>query len=695
MAIVEMRKLHLVGMAYDKDAILNALGKTGAAEVTACSQSDYAKPMSADLDELKSYLSTVEAALDALSLQIEAQDKETGKKSDSLKDGFDVTFTEFMSAEALQTQADETVQTVQALVDEKNRLKNELSKISRDIAAAEIYKKLEKPFGYYADTLKTRVRLGTVSASVKDGVLEALEKEELCAAKILAQDNENALILVVAHKSVCAQTDGALAAFGFSEQCYDKAKSGAQVYAELLEKENALKDALRENGRTVYALKSEIKPLKIYCDYLSFTLEKGLLSEKMRKTDKTFILQAYVPTTAEETVKQAILQTSEAVFIEFSDPLDTDEPPTLLKNNRVVDSFEPITNTYSPPNYREFDPNPVMAFFYSLFMGFIIGDWGYGILMALGGGFLWWKNRNRPTGLSRLAGSFAFGGLFALFWGAVFNSFFGMPLLPTTIMPNPQEGKCLFVGIQVPSVLFVAMVVGVIHLCAAYVCKAAQCFFRKQVWDGILDGVIWALFSIGVIILLVGFVEFSPAIDPNYVINLNGSAWVVSFKGADYGLVKIGGILAGGTLLIAVLTAGRKEKFFGKFTKGFATLYGIINYVSDILSYARLYGLMLSGAVIAGIISGYGVDFVTGGNVLLAVLGVVILIVGHAFNLVMNLLGAYIHDARLQYVEFYGKFYEGEGELFAPIGSKRKYIRLTNEQTLQSKPVGTELQTEK
>ena len=130
-------------------------------------------------------------------------------------------------------------------------------------------------------------------------------------------------------------------------------------------------------------------------------------------------------------------------------------------------------------------------------------------------------------------------------------------------------------------------------------------------------------------------------------------------------------------MLIAIVTAGRKEKFFGKFTKGFGTVYGIINYASDILSYARLYGLMLSGAVIASIISGYGVDFITGGNIALAVLGVVILIVGHGFNLVMNLLGAYIHDARLQYVEFYGRFFEGEGELFAPLGSKRKYIYLT------------------
>ena len=102
--------------------------------------------------------------------------------------------------------------------------------------------------------------------------------------------------------------------------------------------------------------------------------------------------------------------------------------------------------------------------------------------------------------------------------------------------------------------------------------------------------------------------------------------------------------------------------------------YGVINYASDILSYARLYGLMLSGAVIAQIVSTYGVQFITGGNAAFIILGVLLMVVGHGFNLAIGLLGAYIHDARLQYVEFYGRFYEGEGELFKPLGSNQKFI---------------------
>ncbi len=205
------------------------------------------------------------------------------------------------------------------------------------------------------------------------------------------------------------------------------------------------------------------------------------------------------------------------------------------------------------------------------------------------------------------------------------------------------------------------MELGIVHLMAGYVCKAIQHMRRGHFWDGIFEGLVWAVFSIGIGVAVAGFVEQAKMPLLTY----------------------IGGGMAGASLLVAMLTAGRKEKFFGKITKGFGAAYGIINYVSDVLSYARLYGLMLSGAVIAEIIAEYTVignattvGFLVSGNPLLIILGVFIFVVGHVFNLAIGLLGAYIHDARLQYVEFFGRFYEGEGELFAPLGSNHKYIKL-------------------
>lgn len=658
MAIAEMRKLNLVAMSYDKDAILNALQRTGAVEITLHKDAEntVVPVFDADAEELRVRLATVEAALFSLCCEVESYEKDLGISSGALKDGFEVTYSEFMSAKEKREEAENAVLRIQSLVDEKNRLIAELAKTVKELRSAEIYKGVERKFSEFHDTLRTRIRLGTTPANLAENAKKALSEIPLCAFEVLNLDGDNALFFVAAHKSITAETDGVLASFAFADCPYKEEINGVELYANLTQTKEKLQRALQANGVALYELKTQIRPLKIYCDYLAFALEKEETSGKLRATERTFLMQAFVPKDAETAVSEALNGLNRAIWFEFSNPTEEDTPPTLLRNNSIVSNFEGITNNYSAPNYREFDPNAVMAFFYSLFMGFIIGDAGYGLLMAVVGGYLWLKNKARPTGLSRLAGAFSIGGVFAIVWGALFNSLFGLTFLPFTVMPNPQTDMWSLAGISVPSVLIIAMELGILQLFVGYVCKAWQEWRRGNILDGICEGVLWALFSVGVGLAILGFVD----------------------EAGIPVLGTVGGITAGVTLLLAMITAGRREKFFGKLAKGFGAAYGVINYASDILSYARLYGLMLSGAVIAQIIGGYGVQFITSGNIAFIVLGVIILLVGHAFNLVMNLLGAYIHDARLQYVEFYGRFFEGDGELFAPLGSNHKYIYLIN-----------------
>lgn len=652
-----MRKLHLVGMSYDKDAILDALHRTGAAQITVHTDIAGTDVPVSDTEALHTELSSLESALAVLSSEVESYEKDRAIKSDILRDGFDVSYSEFMSAGNRRVQVEKIVAEINACTDEKNALRAESVRLDRQMNGLGVYARLQIPFSVFCDTQKTRVRLGVVASSQKDAFQTALDETQACAYQCIAVDNDNALFAVFAHKSVVEEVNATLSAFAFSDCPYKDRQTGEELYQELMIAKKNTERALKENSERTYALRDTIRELKVYSDYLSFLLEKEETVKKLRTTEKTFLLEAYAPEYAEEKVQEELRTVAkEAVYLEFSDPTETDEPPTLLKNNKIVENFEDITNTYSAPNYREFDPNAVMAFFYSLFMGFIIGDAGYGLVMLLGGGYIWWKNRARPTGMSRLAGAFAVGGVFAVIWGLLFNSLFGFPVLGSnnTFMPNPQTDMWSLAGISVPAVLIISMLIGVVQICAGYICSAVQCWRRGEIADGICGGVLWALFSVGVGLAIIGFVEEAR----------------VPVLGT------VGGITAGASLLLAMITAGRKEKFFGKLTKGFGAAYGVINYASDILSYARLYGLMLSGAVIAGIIAQYSGDFIVSGNIGLIALGVVLLIVGNAFNLVMNLLGAYIHDARLQYVEFYGRFFEGEGELFAPLGSKRKYVSL-------------------
>jgi len=661
-AIAEMGKLNLVAMSYDRDAVLNALQKTGASEVKFHYEAQNTAPMTADCESLRARLEAFEGALSYLTAEVGAYNKDRKIKTDVLDDGFSVTYSEFVSAKEQAALAEALVQKINALADERKELEAALSKTRRTLKSSAIFSGIKQPLSSFADTAHTKVKLGTVAAASLENLINAVAGNGLSEISVLCQNAEAAVVLAVCHKSELAALDATLQEYGFTACPYaGDGRSGEQICEELAKEEERLTAELTACANNLYALNENVRNLKIYCDYLRFELEKLQLSEKLRVTQRTFLLEAYVPKEAQEQVAQALEGVSSAVYYEFGEPAEDEVPPTLYKNNAVVKNFETITNTYSPPNSREFDPNTVMAIFYSVFLGFIMADMGYGVMMLLGGGILWYKNRGKKGGIGSLAGVFAVGGVFTVIWGFLFNSFYGASILPFTVMPNAKDDMWSLAGIKVPAVLIISMLLGVIQLFAGYMCKAYQYWRRGKVWDGIFEGVVWAVFSVGVELAIVGFVD-----------EFNASS-----------LQLAGAIIAGVSLVVAMLTAGRKEKLVGKFTKGFGAAYGVINYASDILSYARLYGLMLSGAVIAEIITGYavtgmngGVGFLLSGNAGLVILGVVLLIIGHVFNLAIGLLGAYIHDARLQYVEFYGRFFEGEGTMFTPLGSEHKYINL-------------------
>lgn len=646
--IVKMKKLNLVGMAYEKDAVLNALQRTGAVEVKLHREEEHSVPLPPADGELSSYHASLEDALERLTQAVDAYAKEHKGAARPAKDGFEVSYEEFMAAANDRARMDGLIARVNALTDKKAETRAALAKAERTFAAAAIYRTVEEPLSAYAGTAHTRVWLGTLPLPAWENIKGMLPV--LSEGKVLAQEDDQVLILLVLHKSCAEEGEALLSGTGFTPCPFEGEETGSALYARLKGECEALYKELDALEEEMAGLGSETRTLKIYCDYIGYEAEKAALDEKMRATERTFLLEAFVPEDAEEVVRRELSEAG-TVYLEFSEPAEDEELPTLCKNNAVVSDFESLTNTYSVPNAREMDPNTVMSVFYSVFMGFIMADIGYGLLMMLGGGWLKYKNRGRKGGLGALAGVFAIGGIFAVIWGFLFNSLFGITLPIPTVLPNAQSDMWTFAGIGIPAVLVIAMLLGIVQLLAGYICKAVQCWRRGEVLDGILDGVVWAVFSLGAGLAIAGLVE----------------EWNIPV------LVTVGGITAGVTLVIAMIAAGRHEKFFGKLSKGFGTLYGIINYMSDILSYARLYGLMLSGAVIAQIVSQYAVGFITGGGVL-AVLGVLLMLVGHVFNLAIGLLGAYIHDARLQYVEFYGRFYEGEGELFVPLGSKHEHV---------------------
>jgi V/A-type H+-transporting ATPase subunit I len=249
-------------------------------------------------------------------------------------------------------------------------------------------------------------------------------------------------------------------------------------------------------------------------------------------------------------------------------------------------------------------------------------------------------------------------GIPTLIFGLLFDSYLGVPLMQNLnliekpFLPDPIKDSSVLAGISVPTLLLMCLGMGVIHIMASLCVSAIIQFKNGKIIDGICDGLIMVLFLFGL-----------------FTFVLDGVIETINF-----GIVPI--ITMVGAVVLGAVTAGRHVKGFGKFTKGFGFVYGLINYMSDILSYARLYGLMLSGAQIAQIVSNQ-LALPMASNGIGGLIGcILIMFVGHAFNVAMGLLGAFIHGARLQYVEFFSHFYEGDGELFKPLGRNFEHIYL-------------------
>ncbi|MBQ7163942.1 MAG: hypothetical protein IJR61_01275 [Clostridia bacterium] len=669
MAITEMSKLRLIGLTAERNAVLNALAESGLAEIKECAAPENTAYHGEEnaLSVLTEKEEKVNNAIARLSRAVEGYLRDHKVKCDYLRENYEVGFTDFISAEGTEEKVFSVCEEVERLASRGADASAGITRMNARLKALAPYAGVEERFSQFSDTKTSAVYFGSIPTDKLADFKAYAENADLVDFEEWEPAGDQTAVLIVAHRSVSDAALSEINALGF-QRCPFAGDFTARALTDECNGEiRAFTKQKEECEESLFALGENLRGMKILADYYAFGKEKLAAAEKFPSTATAFMLEAYVPKEAENKVSSAINGVSENIYYEYAEISDDEMPPTLMKNNKIVKNFEFVTNMYTPPNYREFDPNAVMSVFFSIFMGFIMADIGYGILMCLGG-FLLASRQKRDTGMRRLEMVIGVGGIFTIIFGFLFGSFFGfssvptstntftVPFLPKPILPDAQESMVSLAGINIPAILLLALAMGIVQLMASNACKAYGEFRKGNVAEGIFFGIVWVVFLGGALLLVLGLTEE---------------------LGMGY-LVLPGGIIAVAALVIGAATAGIRERGFGKITKGFGAVYGIINYLSDILSYARLYGLMLSGAIIAQIASGQGMLLVVSGNIGFAVLGVVVMIIGHAFNLAMGLLGAYIHDARLQYIEFFSRFYGGEGELFSPFGSKRKYITFVN-----------------
>ncbi|MCR4817670.1 MAG: V-type ATP synthase subunit I [Fretibacterium sp.] len=426
----------------------------------------------------------------------------------------------------------------------------------------------------------------------------------------------------------------------------ERGKIAASIAA-LEEKETAL---VRDMEEVAERWMPSVQKLS---DYWNSLTERYTALGKSGETDRTLLTRFWVPAKDAEAVQKKIEAISPNVAIFVSDPAPDEEPPTLLQNGEYIRPFNILTELYSPPKYRGIDPTPLLAPFFFLFFGMCLGDAGYAIVML---GAIWWlfkKYRRVPLGIRDFVVLFAFSAVSTFVYGIISGSFFGnfidsflpflVPVKNALMLVDPMTNPMQVLGIS--------LLLGVIHLMFGLLIAAYDNFRNGQPIDAIGANISWFLLIVGLCLMGVAMGGMLPP----------------HFQSIGQAMAIIGAV-------IIFLYAGReKTGIFSKIISGFLALYGSTSYLGDILSYSRLLALGFGSAVIGMIINllgGMAAEIPYVGWVV----AIVVIVGGHLFSILINILGAFVHPLRLQYVEFFGKFYTGGGEPFTPLTLSEEFV---------------------
>lgn len=383
---------------------------------------------------------------------------------------------------------------------------------------------------------------------------------------------------------------------------------------------------------------------------------EGLRNEALREESKLHFLQSnyvtlihgWVTTNDVEKVLNVLNEELDGVLdVEFNDaPLHSTDVPIKLKNNKFVTAFESITNMYSQPRYDEPDPTPILSFFYAMFFGMMLGDIGYGLIMALIT-FVALKFINLKPGTKGMLSLLFYVSFPTMFWGFIYGSFFG-DMIPMTPIIDINSNYTF--------VLVMAIGFGLIHIFSGLAMKAYIYIRDYKIRYVLYDVIFWYMTLIGLVVLVTQM--FTPIF-------------------AAYNQIALYVMIIG--MVGIVLTNGREAKTIGgKIVSGLYSLYGLSNYIGDVVSYSRLMALGLAGASI-GVAFNMMVRMTDGMGIFGIIFGAIIFMIGHGFNLLISGMSAYVHTARLTYVEFFGKFFTGGGKPFKQFIASPTYITIEEE----------------
>ena len=658
MAIVRMKKMKLVALSNEKEMILDVLNKCGCCELKNSEEIEntHTRLNTKRLNATGEKLSKLTFAIEFL----DGEQKErvklanqklveyTPPKKPFMSVRKEVDFDQFIGSNKDEYEIFATIDNLTKIEREMVGLRGEDITLGNKIVTLNSYSELDIPMNEVVNTKNTTTYLGSIPDTAQK-VVEEIDKLELANAVTLKKETSSHQIFVVCHNDIADEVTELLNENSF-------VRTNIECDSLPMEEIEKAKARIEEIGVELINLNGEVVNLynnlddiQLLFDYYSYKQEKIESQGTFRRTERELAVafEAWVPIDKCDFVKNAVLERTDCVEIEFLEPQQGEMPPTLTNNGTVVKAFESITNMYSTPSYYERDPSFSVMIFFTIFFGFMVSDAGYGLILALVC-FTALKLLKFEDGMKSMMIMFGIGGLMTIVWGILFGGVFAIET-PGIIFDEP-----FFSPLNNPiAVMGLSLGLGVIQILYGMIMKAIQLIKRGQALDAIFDIGSWIVLFAGIAMLAGGMIP---------------------------GFETLGDIgkytsIAGVAMLI--LTQGRAEKnIIMKLMKGITSLYGIMNYMSDLLSYLRLFGLGLATGVIGMVFNSIGMVFMDIIPVIGVVVGILFIVAGHVMNFGLALLGAYVHDCRLQFIEYFGKFYEGEGHGFKPLGRSTKYVNI-------------------
>ena len=526
----------------------------------------------------------------------------------------------------------------------------------------------------FTGTSTTRAFIGKfagvkTSTEITTQLAQIIPEIEGIEIEIVHSDSNQTCVFILTAKKDAEAVSDALRRIGFEYPSYVSTVI-PKTREKQINKHLSNRDGrILENENNIKAYEKYAKKLDFLEDYYVMKAERYAVYDDIASSPNTFVLSGYVPEPDAQALKTYLETNFDAeVELEYA---ENDDAPVKLKNNKFAEPVENVLATYSYPDHHEADPTSVMAIFYYIFFGMMFSDAGYGIVMALACGICLLKFKGMESGLKKSMKMFFWCGISTAFWGLMFGSFFGdvvsviaqtffhtappdIPGLVTPIWFNPVD--------EPMRLLMFSFLLGIIHLFTGLAMMAYNNIKNKQYLAILYDVISWYLLVGGLILALLTM---------DMMENIAGFTLP-----PIYG--KVGLIMAAVGAVIILLFSGRESKNpIIRLAKGAYGLYGTTGYLSDILSYSRLLALGLATGVIATVFNKIGSMM---GDGIIGILGfTVIFIIGHGVNIGINALGAYVHTNRLQFVEFFGKFYKGGGREFKPFKINTKHYTVKEE----------------